>query len=81
MKILNHQYQLEVWGCGFLKGWFCLQFVCVGVVKSASANSLDRDEEEDVGGVVQNQDLPRVDISNQITEALISELSDKNWKV
>ncbi|OXU27451.1 hypothetical protein TSAR_002490 [Trichomalopsis sarcophagae] len=25
--------------------------------------------------------LPRVDISNQLTEALLNELSDKNWKV
>lgn len=25
--------------------------------------------------------LPRVDISGQITEALLNELSDKNWKV
>lgn len=25
--------------------------------------------------------LPRVDISNQITEALLNEISDKNWKV
>lgn len=58
---------------------------CAGVAKSASANSLDRDEEEDSSSSnapAQNQDLaPRVDISNQITEALIDELSDKNWKV
>lgn len=25
--------------------------------------------------------LPRIDISNQLTEALLNELSDKNWKV
>lgn len=28
-----------------------------------------------------NNLIPRVDISNQITESLLNELSDKNWKV
>lgn len=28
-----------------------------------------------------NNLIPRVDISNQITEGLLNELSDKNWKV
>lgn len=55
-------------------------------MKSASVNSLDRDDEDDSTSsnvpAVQNQDAtPRVDISNQITEALINELCDKNWKV
>lgn len=52
-----------------------------GVVKSASANSLDKDEEEDSSSSNAPSDAPRIDISNQITEALINELSDKNWKV
>lgn len=28
-----------------------------------------------------NNLIPRVDISNQITESLLNELADKNWKV
>ncbi|KAJ8937293.1 hypothetical protein NQ318_020343 [Aromia moschata] len=55
-----------------------------GVTKSASSNSLDA-AESDAGTEpepINIQDLiPRVDISGQITEALINELSDKNWKV
>ncbi|KAG5893374.1 hypothetical protein JTB14_000138 [Gonioctena quinquepunctata] len=54
-----------------------------GVVKSASSDSLDVADEEDAEPVQINiQDLiPRVDISGQITEVLINELADKNWKV
>ncbi|XP_017785300.1 PREDICTED: cytoskeleton-associated protein 5 [Nicrophorus vespilloides] len=56
-----------------------------GIVKSASSNSLDAEEDEEAGGdapVVNLQDLlPRVDISSQISEALINEMADKNWKV
>ncbi|GLV37157.1 mini spindles [Carabus blaptoides fortunei] len=53
--------------------------------KSASADNLDEMEdggEKDSEPAFNPQDLfPRIDISNQITEALINELSDKNWKV
>ncbi|RZC32556.1 cytoskeleton-associated protein 5 [Asbolus verrucosus] len=58
-----------------------------GVVKCASANSLDDLDDEEVADEaeanVQNVSdlLPRVDISGQITESLISEIDDKNWKV
>ncbi|XP_074041153.1 protein mini spindles-like isoform X1 [Leptinotarsa decemlineata] len=55
-----------------------------GVVKSASSDSLDvvEDDEDTDPAPVNIQDLiPRVDISGQITETLINELSDKNWKV
>ncbi|XP_023289884.1 protein mini spindles isoform X2 [Orussus abietinus] len=43
----------------------------------------DGEPDEKVGGSQSNiSDLfPRVDISNQITESLLAELSDKNWKV
>ncbi|KAL1502287.1 hypothetical protein ABEB36_007453 [Hypothenemus hampei] len=52
------------------------------VSKSASANSLDAVEdvaEEEPATNLQDL-IPRVDISGQITEALLNELSDKNWK-
>lgn len=57
-----------------------------GVVKSASSDSLDPDVEDDEAGgdapAVNVMDLlPRSDISGQITEALIVEMTDKNWKV
>ncbi|XP_063930783.1 protein mini spindles isoform X2 [Zophobas morio] len=56
-----------------------------GLPKCASSNSLDNlDEDEAPGGgePVNVQDLiPRVDISGQITEPLLNELEDKNWKV
>ena len=38
------------------------------------------DEEEEQGGVNIADLLPRVDITNQITEALLGEINDKNWK-
>lgn len=44
----------------------------------------DQDEDDDTEEntpVDLNDLLPRVDISNQITEALLAELGDKNWKV
>lgn len=57
----------------------------VGVVKSDSSNSFTEDNDEEGAGEVPQvniQDLlPRVDISLQITESLLNELSDKNWKV
>ncbi|XP_063985359.1 protein mini spindles isoform X2 [Diachasmimorpha longicaudata] len=57
--------------------------------KSKSANgktSNDQEDDDNYGGEENgpsevNDLLPRVDISNQITEALIAELGDKNWKV
>uniref|UniRef100_A0A182NZM0 TOG domain-containing protein n=1 Tax=Anopheles epiroticus TaxID=199890 RepID=A0A182NZM0_9DIPT len=56
--------------------------------KAASAGGDDEDEEggdcgadeESVPMVNVNDLLPRIDISGQITEALLTELSDKNWK-
>ncbi|KAF7272697.1 hypothetical protein GWI33_014546, partial [Rhynchophorus ferrugineus] len=55
------------------------------VAKSASSNSLDAVEDDEGGGEpepINIQDLiPRVDISGQISDALINELADKNWKV
>ncbi|ETN59361.1 microtubule associated protein xmap215 [Anopheles darlingi] len=57
-----------------------------------SASPDDDNEDDDGGGgggddssppapmVNMNDLLPRVDISGQITEALLAELSDKNWK-
>lgn len=41
----------------------------------------NRDNEEDEQPEIKLSDmLPRVDISTQITEALLAEMSDKNWK-
>ncbi|CAH1965388.1 unnamed protein product [Acanthoscelides obtectus] len=54
-----------------------------GVKKSASSNSLDavEDDEPTEPEPVNIQDLiPRTDISGQITETLLNELADKNWK-
>ncbi|XP_053677299.1 protein mini spindles [Anopheles nili] len=57
------------------------------IAKTASSGG--DDEEDDGGGgggedaapmVNVNDLLPRIDISGQITEALLTELSDKNWK-
>ncbi|KAL3267282.1 hypothetical protein HHI36_011413 [Cryptolaemus montrouzieri] len=57
----------------------------MGVTKSESVASLDDledAEENEQPAIVNTQDLlPRVDISPQITESLLTELSDKNWKV
>ncbi|XP_045478875.1 protein mini spindles isoform X2 [Harmonia axyridis] len=56
-----------------------------GVTKSESVATLDNLEDAEEGEeapVVNIQDiLPRIDISSQITETLINEMSDKNWKV
>ncbi|KAK9876516.1 hypothetical protein WA026_013890 [Henosepilachna vigintioctopunctata] len=56
-----------------------------GVIKSESVSSLDNlddMEENEPSPAVNVQDLlPRIDISAQITETLINELCDKNWKV
>lgn len=42
---------------------------------------LNRDNDEDEQPEIKLSDmLPRVDISSQITEALLAEISDKNWK-
>lgn len=56
----------------------------LGVTKSASSNSLDalEDDVAEQPEPINVQDLlPRVDISGQITEALLNQLADKNWKV
>lgn len=56
----------------------------IGVIKSESSNSLNAAEDDDAAEPepVNVQDLvPRVDISNQITEAVLTDLADKNWKV
>lgn len=47
---------------------------------------MNKDEDEDstssnVPSSQNSDQLQRIDISNQITEALINELTDKNWKV
>lgn len=47
----------------------------------ASVDDLDDDgEAEEQPAININDLLPRVDISSQITEALLAEISDKNWK-
>uniref|UniRef100_W4VRR1 Putative microtubule-associated protein n=1 Tax=Corethrella appendiculata TaxID=1370023 RepID=W4VRR1_9DIPT len=44
-------------------------------------DNLDNDDENDVGNNVKVNDfLPRVDISSQISESLLAEINDKNWK-
>ncbi|XP_049292206.1 protein mini spindles isoform X4 [Anopheles funestus] len=56
--------------------------------KSPSAGGDDDDDDAAEGGADEqvapmvnvNDLLPRIDISGQITEALLTELSDKNWK-
>lgn len=54
--------------------------------KSKSGITDDADEDGENGEIRDQQPdlndlLPRIDVSNQITEALLAELSDKNWKV
>ena len=51
--------------------------------KKSSGGGDDQMDEVDTAPVSTNvQDLiPRTNISSQITSSLISELSDKNWKV
>lgn len=59
-------------------------FSFIGIVKTASSDSLDVVENDEAieKEVINVQDLiPRVDISNQITETMLTELADKNWKV
>ncbi|XP_061510441.1 protein mini spindles isoform X3 [Anopheles gambiae] len=59
-----------------------------GAKAGAAGGGEDEDEEGGEGGaddepapmVNVNDLLPRIDISGQITEALLAELSDKNWK-
>ncbi|KAL0125152.1 hypothetical protein PUN28_004351 [Cardiocondyla obscurior] len=64
-------------------------------IRGAKAKKMDtisaEDEEEDMDELPEkkagdnesdlNELVPRVDISSQITEALLTELADKNWKV
>ncbi|XP_031837843.1 msps cytoskeleton-associated protein 5 isoform X2 [Nomia melanderi] len=59
-----------------------------GVKSKKSKTSDDDDEETEVckksnsnSELDINNLIPRVDVSNQITESLLNELSDKNWKV
>lgn len=59
-----------------------------GVKKTASSISVNIEEDDDGGGGDDNAGeinvadlLPRIDISSQITESLLAEFSDKNWKV
>lgn len=42
-------------------------------------NQNDNDAMDDYSA--EDDNLPRVDISGQITESLLNELADKNWKV
>nr|XP_029730104.1 protein mini spindles-like isoform X2 [Aedes albopictus] len=56
-----------------------------GISKCPSRGSVDDNLEDDAEADDQpavnlNDLLPRVDISSQITESLLAELSDKNWK-
>lgn len=54
-----------------------------GVKKADSRDDLDEDESNDVEETTAaklSDLLPRIDISSQITEALLVEMSDKNWK-
>ncbi|XP_055685524.1 protein mini spindles [Lutzomyia longipalpis] len=56
-----------------------------GVKKSASKGSLsdnedDGDDVQEVAVTSTSDLLPRIDISPQITEALLNEMADKNWK-
>lgn len=61
--------------------------VFLGVPKSASSDVLIQEDDEDAAATTENnqinlQDLlPRVDISPQITEALLTEMTDKDWKL
>ncbi|XP_037921963.1 protein mini spindles isoform X4 [Hermetia illucens] len=57
-----------------------------GVKKTASSSSIN-DDDDGGGGDDGAQEamniadlLPRIDISSQITESLLAEISDKNWK-
>ena len=58
-------------------------------IRGPSKNEDGAGEEEEEGGVEQpgNEKLnihdlmPHVDISSQITDGLLSELADRNWKV
>ncbi|GAB0097358.1 protein mini spindles [Sergentomyia squamirostris] len=56
-----------------------------GVKKSSSKGSIsdnedDGDDNQEVAAVSTSDLLPRIDISSQITEALLGEMADKNWK-
>ncbi|XP_035894341.1 protein mini spindles isoform X1 [Anopheles stephensi] len=59
------------------------------IAKGSGGGDDDGDDEEGGQGAAAEEDsapilltdlLPRIDISGQITEALLTELSDKNWK-
>lgn len=56
---------------------FAIQFL---IIKTFSHTNSDEGEEDDTPAVKLTDLIPRVDISPQITESLINELSDKNWK-
>lgn len=54
------------------------------ITKSASKQSLEDDDSQDnsqASDAPKSDNTPKVDVSNQITEALLNELNDKNWKV
>lgn len=49
---------------------------------SPSADDFNEDDEDNETPPINIADLlPRIDISSQITEALLAEMADKNWKV
>ncbi|XP_011700705.1 PREDICTED: cytoskeleton-associated protein 5 isoform X2 [Wasmannia auropunctata] len=52
-------------------------------INTINAEDEEEDMEEKAGGSEPdlNELVPRVDINSQITEALLAELADKNWKV
>lgn len=49
--------------------------------KSEEDLSNDYEEKKSSNQINMNDLMPRVDISGQITESLLNELADKNWKV
>lgn len=56
----------------------------LGIVKTASSDSLDvveNDEPVERKPINVEDLISRVDISNQISETILNELTDKNWKV
>ena len=50
-------------------------------LKKQAATDGEEDEPQEVEEVNVMDLIPRTDISGSITETLISELNDKNWKV
>lgn len=62
-----------------------IQFDWQSASKGSIGDEIEYNNEEDMGGEDDSAPIQevrtRVDISPQITEALIQEINDKNWKV